>query len=192
MPSLHAIVKSKLTTYFTLDHLPYLRVVAPNHPAYSPSPSPSPSRDPKSAPSKPVRTNLTLLLLSSTDGRETLVDLTKTLVEMSQQKKITPRDITTELIDAEISESTNPYPNGNGSTHLSTDPVKLSGVGNGEPDLLIIFGPYVKLDGYPPWQIRLTEIFCVGDVGADGGRVEYQGFLRGLWRFARSEMRFGR
>ncbi len=97
-----------------------------------------------------------------------------------------------ELIDAEISEITNPHlPHSSGS-HLSVNAEKASGVGNGEPDLLLIFGPYVKLDGYPPWQIRLTEIFCVGDMGGDGGRVEYQGFLRGLWRFARSEMRFGR
>jgi dehydrodolichyl diphosphate syntase complex subunit NUS1 len=28
----------------------------------------------------------------------------------------------------------------------------------GEPDLLILFGPTVRLEGYPPWQLRLTEI----------------------------------
>lgn len=67
-----------------------------------------------------------------------------------------------------------------------------------EPDLLIIFGPYVKLDGYPPWQVRLTEIYCTGDktssiaAGNDEEAVEYQGFLRGLWRYARASFRFGR
>ena len=27
-----------------------------------------------------------------------------------------------------------------------------------EPDLLILFAPRVDLQGFPPWQIRLTEI----------------------------------
>jgi undecaprenyl pyrophosphate synthase len=27
-----------------------------------------------------------------------------------------------------------------------------------EPDLLILFSPRVDLQGFPPWQIRLTEI----------------------------------
>lgn len=64
-----------------------------------------------------------------------MVDLTKTLAEMSQRNKITPSDISMELIDAEITESV-----------------------MGEPDLLILFGPRVALKGYPPWQVRLTEI----------------------------------
>lgn len=54
----------------------------------------------------------------------------------------------------------------------------------------------MKLDGYPPWQIRLTEIFCTGDkstsISGSGEAVEYQGFLKALWRYARTEMRFGR
>ncbi|KAK5046044.1 hypothetical protein LTR16_011310, partial [Cryomyces antarcticus] len=54
---------------------------------------------------------------------------------MSQRGKISPADISPELIDAEISESV-----------------------VGEPDLLVLFGPDVELKGYPPWQIRLTEI----------------------------------
>jgi len=27
-----------------------------------------------------------------------------------------------------------------------------------EPDLLILFSPRVDFQGFPPWQIRLTEI----------------------------------
>lgn len=54
---------------------------------------------------------------------------------MSQRNKIAPSDISPELIDAEITESV-----------------------MGEPDLLILFGPRVVLKGYPPWQVRLTEI----------------------------------
>ena len=64
-----------------------------------------------------------------------MVDLTRTLAGMAQRGKISPSDVSKELIDAEISEGV-----------------------MGEPDLLILFGPRVVLDGYPPWQVRLTEI----------------------------------
>ena len=84
---------------------------------------------------------------------------------MAQHNKLSPNDISPQLIDAEISESV-----------------------MGEPDLLILFAPEIKLDGYPPWQIRLTEIFHE----ADNTDVEYMVWLKGLYRFARAEMRFGR
>lgn len=109
--------------------------------------------------------NLSILLLSSEDGRSTLVDLTKTLTEMSQRNKLSPEDISLDLIDTEITESV-----------------------MGEPDLLVLFGPYIELQGYPPWQVRLTEIFHVQDnVG-----VGYQVFLRALHNYAKAQMRFGR
>ena len=109
--------------------------------------------------------HLSTLLLSAEDGRSTLIDLTKTLVEMSQRNKLSPEDISLELIDAEISESV-----------------------MGEPDLLVLFGPFVELQGYPPWQVRLTEIFHVQDnIG-----VDYQVFLRALYSYAKAQMRFGR
>ena len=84
---------------------------------------------------------------------------------MAQHNKLMPEDISSQLIDAEISESV-----------------------VGEPDLLILFSPEIKLGGYPPWQIRLTEIFHE----PDNTEVEYLVWLKGLYRFARAEMRFGR
>lgn len=113
----------------------------------------------------PGQTHISILLLSSEDGRSTLVDLTKTLAEMSQRNKLAPDDISRDLIDAEITESV-----------------------MGEPDLLVLFGPNVGLQGYPPWQVRLTEIFHV----QDNGGVGYQVFLRALHRYAKAQMRFGR
>jgi len=84
---------------------------------------------------------------------------------MSQHDKLSPADISLDLIDSEINESV-----------------------MGEPELLLLYGPNVKLQGYPPWQLRLTEIFHVPDnVG-----VEYQVFLRALYSFAKAQMRFGR
>lgn len=109
--------------------------------------------------------HLSILLLSAEDGRSTLVDLTKTLTEMSQRRKLTADDISLDLIDAEISESV-----------------------MGEPDLLVLFSPNVQLQGYPPWQVRLTEIFHV----ADNSGVGYQVFLRALHSYAKAQMRFGR
>ena len=85
---------------------------------------------------------------------------------MAQDYKLKPADISQELIDAEITESV-----------------------MGEPDLLIVFGERVMLDGYPPWQVRLTEIYGAQDCTVGVG---YSVFLRALYRYARAEMRIGR
>ncbi|KAF6837367.1 di-cis-decaprenylcistransferase [Colletotrichum musicola] len=108
---------------------------------------------------------LEVLVISAEDGRESMVDLTRTLAEMSQKNKLHPRDISTSLIDTELSEGIMP-----------------------EPDLLIHFGPYVDLDGYPPWPIRLTEIFCL----PDNQGVGYHVFLRALRNFANAQFRKGK
>lgn len=211
IPSVRSLVTQKLSSYFgPPPGTPQLHVFAPNHPALSPSPYPSPTILPKESnghtahetavPTQAQRTDINLLLLSFADGRDTLVDLTRTLTEMAQARKLRPSHITSELINTEICATTSisnlrhssPMAHG---TYDSPTPSSLSD--SGEPDLLIIFGPCVKLDGYPPWQVRLTEIFCVGDSGGDvsgraAARVEYQAFLRALWRYAGADMRFGR
>lgn len=93
------------------------------------------------------------------------MDLTKTLAEMAQRSKISPADVCEELINAELQESVMP-----------------------ESDLLIIFGPYVEFDGYPPWHLHLTEIHHEPD--NDG--VGYQVFYKGLCKFAQAQFRWGR
>jgi dehydrodolichyl diphosphate syntase complex subunit NUS1 len=108
---------------------------------------------------------LSILLLSAEDGRDSLVDLTKTLTEMSQKSKLLPKDITIDLIDAEITESV-----------------------MDEPDLLVLFGPSIEMSGYPPWQLRLTEIFHV----QDNNGVGYQVFLRALYNYANAQFNVGR
>jgi dehydrodolichyl diphosphate syntase complex subunit NUS1 len=153
---------------------------------------------------------MNLLLLSASDGRETLVDLTKSLAEMSQSGRLSLDDIGVELIDAKISEMTwkpsqpipaldDVGPSSNHSNCSYTNPAERSPLlysVKPEPDFLFILGPCIKLDGYPPWQIRLTEIFCMGEKSSTitGRRsaVKYQLFLRGLRQYAGSQMRFGR
>jgi len=181
--SLQDLVDQKLVSYFgPAPAAPSSKIYSSNQTLHSPSPEHN-SR----ANSQSGRRHINLLLLSAADGRDTLVDLTRTLTEMAQAKKIRPRDITSDLINTEISATT-AVP---GSQAPSTNAKKE--VGAGEPELVIVFGPYVKLEGYPPWQIRLSEIFCVGGDPSQGNvPVEYQGFLRGLWKFAGAEMRFGR
>ncbi|KAK5699409.1 hypothetical protein LTR17_023256 [Elasticomyces elasticus] len=166
LPYLHRRMSKTLTSYYgNSPNKPSLSLRAPHHPSYSPPHSPS-SALPTGTDVNSTKPHLAILLLSSTDSRQTLVDLTRTLATMSQDNKLSTRDISTELIDAEITESV-----------------------MGEPDLLIIFGDRILLDGYPPWQVRLTEIYGVQD---HGGGVSYSVFLRGLMRYAGAEMRFGR
>ncbi|KAI9811419.1 MAG: hypothetical protein M1832_000888 [Thelocarpon impressellum] len=160
VPATHRAVASRLHAYFG-PRRPTLQLRAPHMPAFL-NGDDVPSEE---VPSTPPASHLSLLLLSAEDGRDSLVDLSKTLAEMSQRGKLAPHDVTCELIDAEVGESV-----------------------MAEPDLLVLFGPDVLLHGYPPWQVRLTEIFHV----QDNTRVGYQVFLRALHRFAKVQMRFGR
>lgn len=189
IPTLHRVIARKLSSYYgSPSHQPILQLFAPHHPVYNNLQNGSPAHKLNSK-------SITVLLFSSTDGRETIVDLTKTLAEMSQNNKLLPEDITAELVDAEISEiTTQPSqttPNaGKGDRDQPIASVKP------EPDLLLIFGNFLTLDGYPPWHIRLTEMYCTGDrsdgTTGYGEAVEYQGFIRGLWHYAGAQMRFGR
>lgn len=209
MSALQELVQQKLVLYFgTPPSTPTLRLFAPNLPSLLPSSLSESSSNGNGQVNgdqhQDTNISLSLLLLSESDGRNTLVDLTRTLAEMAQAHKLRPKDINIDLVDAEISASTsipaqpseqakavNGHSKVNGALHKDE-----SSALSPEPDLLIVFAPYIRLDGYPPWQIRLTEIFCVGDSGGDVSgrgrtRVEYQGFLRALWNFAGAEFRFG-
>ncbi|KAK3362101.1 putative undecaprenyl pyrophosphate protein [Lasiosphaeria ovina] len=157
MPETHEALSQKLAAYFGPD-FPALSLGAPHSPAVEPRVSSRTARRVDVAEQK----HLSVLLLSAEDGRDSIVDLTKTLAEMAQRSKLSPADINIELVDAELSESV-----------------------MGEPDLLIHFGPYVELAGYPPWQVRLTEIFHV----PDNQGVGYQVFYRALCNYARAQMR---
>lgn len=129
LPHTHNAITKTLQRYFRTTTLPKLQLRAPGEPAYSP-----PATPPDTSIAEEV-SQINVLLISEVDGRQTLVDLTKTLAEMAQKGKIATGEITAELVDAELNEGV-----------------------MGEPDLLMLFGPRVVLDGYPPWQVRLTEI----------------------------------
>jgi dehydrodolichyl diphosphate syntase complex subunit NUS1 len=152
MPRVCDTVNQKFAFYFGSEH-PGLTVTSPHKDDFSPPFGEN------------TKEHLRLHLISEQDGRDSMVDLTRTLAEMSQRGKLSPRDISTELIDAELSEGI-----------------------MAEPDLLLTFGPYLELSGYPPWQIRLTEIFCL----QDNERVGYEVFLKALQHYGRAQMRHGK
>ncbi|CAK7269414.1 hypothetical protein SEPCBS119000_003557 [Sporothrix epigloea] len=155
----HRAVSQRLTTYFGRVH-PAVTLQAPHLPSIESTVSPHARENGKTDDG-----HISIVLLSEEDGRDSLVDLTKTLAEMAQRSKISPSDISIDLIDAELTESV-----------------------IAEPDLLLLFGPHIELSGYPPWQIRLTEIFHL----PDNHSVGYQVFLSGLHRYAGAEFRVGR
>ncbi|CCX31955.1 Decaprenyl diphosphate synthase-like protein [Pyronema domesticum] len=151
----HRAIAQQLRLYYGRSR-PTLRVHAPHSRSFINGDQPTDEAE---------QIDLEVMFISEEDGRESLVDLTKTLCDMAQRGKLSSDDVSVELVDAEVKET-------------SMD----------EPDLLILFSPNITLRGYPPWQLRLTEIYNVQD--NDG--VGYQVFLRALHRFARAEMRFGR
>ncbi|PSN63072.1 di-trans,poly-cis-decaprenylcistransferas-like protein [Corynespora cassiicola Philippines] len=162
IPELHNAVSQTLEAYFGSRRKPTLSLRAPHLGTYSP-PNTPPSSDVNGAGSE--RPRLVMQLLSEVDGRDTVIDLTKTLTKMAQKGHIQVKQISEELIDGELID------------HMSK-----------EPDLLILFSPTITLKGYPPWQLRLTEIFHL----PDNKGVNYQVFLRALHSYAKMEMRLGR
>lgn len=77
---------------------------------------------------------------------------------------LSSQDVTISFLDAHLAEST------------------IS-----EPNLLLVFSSRKSLEGFPPWSLRLCEIYYAGEFG----HVTYRAFLKGLQRYARAEMRFG-
>ncbi|KAG6999199.1 hypothetical protein G7Y79_00036g071550 [Physcia stellaris] len=159
IPTTHRVVSRKMHSYFG-QRVPSFQIRAPHVPSFLNGEG-SDEADSLTSSSE----HLSILLISAEDGRSTLVDLTKTLTEMSQRGKLSSHDISLDLIDTEITESI-----------------------MGEPDLLVLFGSHIALQGYPPWQVRLTEIFHV----PDNAGVGYQTFLRALHSYAKASMKFGR
>ena len=156
LPQIHQTILQRFASYYGEDY-PGLVVTAP----HAESIESAPTDGFEASTIKELR----VIFISYKDGRDSMVDLTKTLTEMSQKAKLNPADIQLDLIDAELCEGIMP-----------------------EPELLILFSPHVVLAGYPPWHIRLTEIFHL----PDNQGVEYQVFIRALRNYAGAQMRRGK
>lgn len=108
---------------------------------------------------------LDISLLSRVDGKPTIVELTKTMSELTANRELSVKDITVQLIDEELSELVGP-----------------------EPDLLICFDPVLDLHDYPPWHLRLSELYW----DPDNDSVGYPVFIRALRQFANCKVNVGK
>ncbi|RLV89334.1 Dehydrodolichyl diphosphate synthase complex subunit NUS1 [Spathaspora sp. JA1] len=111
------------------------------------------------------KVDLEINLISNIDGKPTIVELTKTMCELAINGELSVKDINPELIDEELIELVGP-----------------------EPDLLISFGPSLDLEDYPPWHIRLTEIYWE----PDNKEVSYPIFIRALQQFSNCKVNVGK
>lgn len=159
MQQSHREISAKLRNWFGKYQAPDLHLHSPNmevvHPSYYSAP----------AHKGAAEYGIAIMLVAEDDGRESMVDLSKVLTVMAQKNKLSPADITSDVIDNELTSSV-----------------------MAEPDLLISFAPYVDLQGYPPWQIRLTEIYCE----QDNQSVEYQVFVNALRKYAQATFKLGK
>ncbi|KAL1917327.1 uncharacterized protein VTP21DRAFT_4983 [Calcarisporiella thermophila] len=113
--------------------------------------------------------DLNVILLSHEDGYRHVVEATKSICQSVNHGDIAEKEISMELVDDRISASFS------------------------EPNLMIVLSNTrwpdqpLRLYGYPPWHIRLTEIIHVA-----APRISYRVFRNALYRYARVEQRFGR
>lgn len=153
-------ISKTLSVYFGSDLMPLycVRVPHTNTLIYNIN-----SENPTSQ-SPPEKVDLEIILLSRVDGKPTIVELTKTMSELVN-KELSVNDITVDLIDEEL--------------------VELVGK---EPDLLVSFGPCLDLQDYPPWHIRLSEIYWE----QDNLDVNYAVFIRALQRYSNCKINVGK
>lgn len=111
------------------------------------------------------KVSLEISLLSNRDGRQTIVDLTKTMADLVKMQELQKEDITMRLVDKELIQLVGP-----------------------EPDLLLYFGPSLDLQGFPPWHLRLTEFHWE----QDNDQVTYSIFIRGLHKYAKCKINVGK
>ncbi|KAF5097593.1 hypothetical protein D0Z00_002351 [Geotrichum galactomycetum] len=108
------------------------------------------------------RPDLLLTVLAQPDGKATLVDLTRVLADL----RVAPAAVTIPALTAQLRQ-----------------------LGQAEPDLIVLFSSTVDLDGFPPWLVRLAEIFHLPE---NGGQVSYAVFLKALDRYAGAKFNVGK
>lgn len=147
-----------------------------------------------------------LLLLSAQDGRNSLADICNDLADLVGKGKISPDEIDTTQVEkmlqtilvASLDDSSRPE-----DKKVTADSYKGSLSCKDtlsqrllNPDILFVFGSRIQFEGYPPWQLASTEIFCTGEditcFARRGSSARYRVFLQGLQRFAGADIKLGK
>ena len=166
----------KLGIYYGTDALPSVKIRVPpftdqdyllptTTSASHSSGSSQPAEEPHPVISRRRRTqrpDLLLTLLALPDGKATLVDLARVLADL----RVPPSAVTIPALTAQLRQ-----------------------LGQAEPDLVVLFSSTVDLDGFPPWLVRLAEIFHLPE---NGGQVSYAVFLKALERYAGAKFNVGK
>lgn len=105
-------------------------------------------------------------LLSEADGREDVAIATKSILSDIKKRRIKKDDITVDKISSYL-RGMNGLP---------------------DPDLIVQFGKTLSLEGYPPWQTRLSEIVHIDS----HKHVTYGEFYDVLCKFSRCQQRLGK
>lgn len=169
---LRAGIHHKLTKYFGPDHVPKFAIKIPhtNQVFFNISDEESATgyvsdESSTSSSGHKNRVAIEISLLSNVDGRETILELTKTMADLCAKGQLNADDVDTNLVNQELTQL----------------------VGQ-EPDLLLYFGPALDLQGFPPWHIRLTELYWE----TDNDQVSYYVFIRGLKQYAECKINVGK
>lgn len=166
----------KLGIYYGTDALPSVKIRVPPFTdqdyllptttlALHSSGSSQPAEEPHPVISRRRRTqrpDLLLTLLALPDGKATLVDLARVLADL----RVPPSAVTIPMLTAQLRQ-----------------------LGQAESDLVVLFSSTVDLDGFPPWLVRLAEIFHLPE---NGGQVSYAVFLKALERYAGAKFNVGK
>ncbi|ORX82633.1 Undecaprenyl diphosphate synthase [Anaeromyces robustus] len=118
--------------------------------------------------------NFKINFISYEDGKTHLVKITKLLSKSKKSSEVAKMTI----------EDMNKFILENSGESIKTEKER-------DPDLIIIFGGYYdffNLYGYPPWQIRLSEIYPI----PGKPKINYYGFINGLIRYSRCQQRIGK
>eukprot|EP00112_Aurelia_sp_Birch-Aquarium-sp1_P026744 Seg97.8 transcript_id=Seg97.8/GoldUCD/mRNA.D3Y31 product="Dehydrodolichyl diphosphate synthase complex subunit Nus1" protein_id=Seg97.8/GoldUCD/D3Y31 len=105
-------------------------------------------------------------ILSEEDGRQDLVGVANEISEDVNCGAISPSDIDAVMVGSQLRA--------------------LKGLP--DPDLILQFGKVLCLDGFIPWQIRLSEIISTENCKD----ISLQEFLRHIRRYSKCEQRFGK
>ncbi|KAK9448442.1 Decaprenyl diphosphate synthase-like protein [Limtongia smithiae] len=109
--------------------------------------------------------DINISFISHEDGREFLIGLTKEFADKAIKGEMDPSKVDVDTVDALCKQRT-----------------------VAEPELVVLFGPILDLDGFPPWQVRLSEIYYA----PYNHDVTYNIFLRGIRQYANCKVNIGR